>query len=288
MIATLADILFQGLTLGGLYGMIGAGLALSYGILKVVQLAHGEFITLGAFLAVGAVALVPWLPLPAALAAAFVGCAALGVVAQAAAVERAMSFRDPVVPMLVTFGLSIILRNGLVESVGADLRGLDIGGLAQANVTIAGLIVGLLPLVSLAIALAAFAGLGLLVFRTRLGREIRAVSDRPDIAALMGIRVTHVHLIVAGLSAGLAAIAGVLLAMRASVSPFSGIGHLLIAFEVVVLGGLGSIKGVLLAGLLLGMTQVISARIDPNAGLLYVHLVFFAALVWRALRGGLR
>jgi branched-chain amino acid transport system permease protein len=199
-----------------------------------------------------------------------------------------MSFRDPVVPMLVTFGLSIILRNGLVETVGADLRGLDIGGLAQANVTVAGLTLGLLPLVSLAIALAAFAGLGLLIFRTRLGREIRAVSDRPDIAALMGIRVTHVHLIVAGLSAGLAAIAGVLLAMRASVSPFSGIGHLLIAFEVVVLGGLGSIKGVLLAGLLLGMTQVISARIDPNAGLLYVHLVFFAALVWRALRGGLR
>ena len=118
MMATLVDILFQGITLGGLYGMIGAGLALSYGILKVVQLAHGEFITLGAFLAVGAVALVPWLPLPAALAAAFVGCAALGVVAQAVAVERAMSFRDPVVPMLVTFGLSIILRNGLVETVG--------------------------------------------------------------------------------------------------------------------------------------------------------------------------
>ncbi len=286
--ATLVEILFQGLTLGGLYGMIGAGLALSYGILKVVQLAHGEFITLGAFLAVGAVAVAPWLPLPAALALAFAGCAALGVAAQAAAVERAMSFRDPVVPMLVTFGLSIVLRNGLVETVGADLRGLDIDGLAQANVTVAGLTVGLLPLVSLLIALASFAGLGWLIFRTRLGREIRAVSDRPDIAAAMGIRVARVHLVVAGLSAGLAAIAGVLLAMRASISPFSGVGHLLIAFEVVVLGGLGSIKGVLLAGLLLGMTQVISARIDPNAGLLYVHLVFFAALVWRALRGGLR
>lgn len=286
--AILVEILFQGLTLGGLYGMIGAGLALSYGILKVVQLAHGEFITLGAFLAVGAVAVAPWLPLPAALALAFAGCAALGAVTQAMAVERAMSFRDPVVPMLVTFGLSIVLRNGLVETVGADLRGLDIGGMAQANLTLAGMTLGLLPLISLLIALASFAGLGWLIFATRLGREIRAVSDRPDIAAMMGIGVKRVHLIVAGLSAGLAAIAGVLLAMRASISPFSGVGHLLIAFEVVVLGGLGSIRGVLLAGLLLGMTQVISARIDPNAGLLYVHMVFFAALVWRALRGGLR
>lgn len=284
----LAQILFQGLTLGGLYGMIGAGLALSYGILKVVQLAHGEFITLGAFLAVGAVLLMPWLPLPAALALSFAGCALLGILAQALAVERAMAFRDPVVPMLVTFGLSIVLRNGLVETVGADLRGLDIGGLARANVTLSGITVGVLPLVSLAIAIGTFTCLYLMIFHTRLGRQVRAVSDLPDIAAMMGVRVKRVHLVVAGLSAGLAAMAGVLLAMQASVSPFSGVGHLLIAFEVVVLGGLGSIRGVLLAGLLLGMTQVASARIDPNAGLLYVHLVFFAALVWRALRGGLR
>jgi branched-chain amino acid transport system permease protein len=288
MIATLAETLFQGLTLGGLYGMIGAGLALSYGILRVVHLAHGEFITIGAFLAVGAVALLPGLPLPLALGLAFAGCAALGVAAQALAVERAMALRDPVVPMLVTFGLAIILRNGLLQTVGADLRGLNIGNLAQASVTLGGTSIGLLPLVSLGIALMAFTLLGLLIFRTRLGREIRAVSDRPEIAALMGIRVTRLHLIVAGLSAGLAAIAGVLLAMRASISPYSGVGHLLIAFEVVVLGGLGAIRGVLLAGLLLGLTQVISARIDPNAGLLHVHLVFFAALVWRAVKGGLR
>ena len=287
MIAALADILFQGITLGGLYGMIGAGLALSYGILKVVQLAHGEYITIGAFMAVAAVGIAPWLPLWAALALAFVGCAGLGLALQMAAVERAMSLRDPIVPMMVTFGLSVILRNGLVETVGADLRGLDIGGLAQANISLGGMTLGLLPLVSLIIALAAFAGLTALIFYTKLGREIRAVSDRPDIAALMGIRVTYVHGVVAALSAGLAAIAGVLLAMRASVSPFSGVGHLLIAFEVVVLGGLGGIRAVLAAGMLLGMTQVISARFDPNAGLLYVHLVFFSALIWRAMRGRL-
>lgn len=287
MMGSVLEMLFQGVTLGGLYGMIGAGLALSYGILKVVQLAHGEFITLGAFLAVGAVAMVPGLPFPLVLGLAFLGCAVIGMAAQALMIERAMSFRDPLVPMLVTFGLSVVLRNGLVEMAGADLRGLDIGGLAQARVTVAGLSFGLLPLASLLIALIAFGGLTALIFRTRLGREIRAVSDRPEIAALMGVRVTRVHLLVAAISAGLAALAGVLLAMRASVSPFSGVAHLLIAFEVVVLGGLGSIRAVLGAGLLLGLTQVVSARVDGNAGLLYVHLVFFGVLVWRALRGRL-
>jgi branched-chain amino acid transport system permease protein len=283
----LADILFQGLTLGGLYAMIGAGLALSYGILRVVQLAHGEYITLGAFAAVAAIVIMPGLPFPLVLLVAFLCCAGLGALAQGLIIERAMSYRDPMVAMLVTFGLAVVLRDTLVETVGADLRGLDIGGLAQAYFRIFGLTFGVLPLLSLLIALLAFGALTVLIFRTRVGREIRAVSDRPDIAALVGVRVRRIHTIVAALAAGLAAIAGVLLAMRASVSPFSGVAHLLIAFEVVVLGGLGSIRGVLWAGLLLGMTQVISNRIDGNAGLLYVHLVFFSVLVYRAMSGRL-
>ncbi|WP_217701933.1 branched-chain amino acid ABC transporter permease [Phaeobacter sp. HF9A] len=281
------ELLFQGLTLGGLYGMIGVGLALSFGILRVVNLAQGELITIGAFLAVGMISLFPALPLALVLAGAFLGCAALGVAMQALAVERAMAFRDPMVAMLVTFGLAVILRNALVESVGANLRGLDIGGLGQARVTFGGLSLGLLPLLTLGIALLSFGGLALLIFRTRFGRQVRALSDRPEIAELMGIRIRRVHAQVAALSAGLAALAGVLLAMRASVSPFSGVAHLLIAFEVVVLGGIGSIRGALGAGLLLGMTQVVSARFDGNAGLLYVHLVFFVILVLRAISGRL-
>lgn len=282
------EILFQGLTLGGLYGMIGAGLALNFGILRVVNLAHGELITLGAFMAVGLIVVQPGLPLPLVLAGAFLGCAVLGGFIQAVFVERAMSFRDPMVAMLVTFGLAVMIRNGLIETLGADLRGLDVGGLGQAGFRFFGVSLGLLPLVTLGIALLAFAALAFLIFRTRFGREIRAVSDRPEIAALMGVRVKRVHMGVAALSAGLAALAGVLLAMRASVSPFSGVAHLLIAFEVVVLGGLGAIRGVLLAGLFLGMVQVIGARFDPNAGLLYVHLAFFVALALRAATGRLK
>jgi len=281
------ELLFQGLTLGALYGLIGAGLALSYGILRVVNLAHGEFITLGAFMAVGLVAAQATLPLPVVLAGAFGGAALLGALMQVAFVERAMSFRDPMVAMLVTFGLAVMIRNGMLETLGANLRGLDVGGLAQARIELAGQSFGLLPLVTLGIAAAAFAVLAGLIFRTQFGREVRAVSDRPDIAAMMGIKVARVHALVAALSAGLAALAGVLLAMRASVSPFSGVAHLLIAFEVVVLGGIGRIRGVLLAGLFLGMVQVIAQRIDANAGMLYVHLTFFLALVFRAVTGRL-
>ncbi|MCO6188595.1 branched-chain amino acid ABC transporter permease [Rhizobium sp. L1K21] len=281
-------LIFQGLTLGGLYAMIGAGLALNYGILKVLQLAHGEYITYGAFAAIGAIALFPNLPFPLVLLLAFLACALLGAAAQLLIVERAMAHRNEVVAMLVTFGLAVVLRDSLAEFAGADLRGLSVGSLAQANFTIAGITLGVLPLVSLGIALTSFLLLALLIFRTRLGMEIRAVSDMPDIAALVGARVKRTHIVVAALSAGLAAIAGVLLAMRSSISPYSGLDSLLIAFEVVVLGGLGSIRGVLLAGLLLGMTQVISTWADNSAGLFYVHLVFFVVLVFRAKTGKLQ
>ncbi len=281
-------LIFQGLTLGGLYAMIGAGLALNYGILKVLQLAHGEYITYGAFAAIGVIALFPNLPFPFVLLIAFLACALLGAVAQWLIVERAMAHRNEIVAMLVTFGLAVVLRDSLAEFAGADLRGLSVGSLAQANFTIAGVTLGVLPLVSLGIAMTSFLLLATLIFRTRLGREIRAVSDMPDIAALVGARVKRTHIIVAALSAGLAAIAGVLLAMRSSISPYSGLDSLLIAFEVVVLGGLGSIRGVLLAGLLLGMTQVVSTWADNSAGLFYVHLVFFVALVFRAKTGKLQ
>jgi branched-chain amino acid transport system permease protein len=287
MIQTTIELLFQGTTLGGLYGVIGAGLALTFGILRVVNLSHGELITIGAFVAVGLVAVVPGLPIALVLVGAFAACALIGGLLQAAFVERAMTFRDPMVPMLVTFGIAVILRNLLVETAGADLRGLDVGGIAQKSFQIGDLSLGALPLVTLLLAVAVFVGLSLLIRRTAFGREVRALSDRPDIAALMGVRVKTVHVKVAALAAGFAALAGVLLAMRASVSPYSGVSYLLVAFEVVVLGGLGSTRGAFAAGVLLGVVQIVSSRFDSNAGLLYVHLTFFAILVYRAISGRL-
>ncbi|HBZ42763.1 MAG TPA: urea ABC transporter permease [Maritimibacter sp.] len=287
MIQTTIELLFQGITLGGLYGVIGAGLALTFGILRVVNLSHGEMITIGAFVAVGLVTVMPALPIALVLVGAFAACALIGGLLQAAFVERAMAFRDPMVPMLVTFGIAVILRNLLVETAGADLRGLDVGGIAQRSFQIGGMSFGALPLVTLVLAVAVFVGLSLLIRRTAFGREVRALSDRPEIAALMGVRVKHVYVKVAALAAGFAALAGVLLAMRASVSPYSGVSYLLVAFEVVVLGGLGSTRGAFAAGVLLGVVQIVSSRFDSNAGLLYVHLTFFAILIVRAISGRL-
>ena len=283
----LIALLFQGVTLGGLYGVIGAGLALTFGVLKVVNLSHGELITIGAFIAVALVTAFPGLPLVAVVVLACGLCAMIGGVLQIAFIERAMQFRDPMVPMLVSFGLAVILRNLLGENAGADLRGLNVGTLAQARLQVGAVSVGVLPLVTLAVSVVLFAVLTYLIRATRFGREVRALSDRPDIAALMGVQTMRVRVMVAALAAGLAALAGVLLVMRASVSPFSGASYLLVAFEVVVLGGLGSIRGAFAAGVLLGVTQVVSASWDSNAGLLYVHLVFFLILIWRAMAGKL-
>lgn len=281
------ETLFQGLTLGGLYGLIGAGLALNFGVLRVVNLAHGEMITIGAYLGVGYLALVPELNLGFVLVGAMLGCAVIGALLQTVVVERAMATRDPMVAMLVTFGIAIIIRNLLVETLGADLRGLNVNGLGSASLQFGDFSVGVLPLLTLLIALTAFAGLAWLIAKTAFGRAVRATSDNPEIAALMGISSKWIHIQVSALACALAALAGVLLAMRSSLSPFSGVERLLIAFEVVVLGGLGSIRGALLAGIALGLAQVTAARFDSNAGMLYVHLTFLVGLTLRAVRGKL-
>ncbi len=288
MIQTVAELLFQGATLGVLYGMIGAGLALTFGILKVVNLAHGVFITIGAFIAIWLTSLMPTVPLALIIVATTVLCALLGAALQYAVIERAMTFRDPSVPMMVTFGVSVIFTNALAQFAGADLRSLGVGSIAQKSLSVGPFNFGLFPLLTLIFVAVVFIAVDATIRKTRFGREVRALSDRPDIAALMGVRVRLVHAQVAALAAALAGVAGVLLAMRASVSPFSGGENLMIAFEVVVLGRLGSTKGALLAGIFLGIVQIVSLRFDSNAGLLYVHLSFILILVFWAASGKLK
>lgn len=288
MIETTVEMLFQGAALGSVYGMIGAGLALIFGILKVVNLAHGVFITIGAFVAIWLDTLMPGVPAGMIFVAAITICALLGAALQYAVVERAMAFRDPAIPMIVTFGVSIVITNALVQVAGADLRSLGIGNIAQRSLPVGPFDFGLFPLMTLIFVTVVFVAVDLVMRKTRFGREVRALSDRPDIAALMGVKVKHVHAQVAALAAALAGIAGILLATRASVSPFSGAENLMIAFEVVVLGRLGSTRGALLAGIFLGIVQIVSLRFDSNAGLLYVHLSFFLILLFWAVTGKLK
>jgi branched-chain amino acid transport system permease protein len=249
--------------------------------MRVVNIAHGEFMVLSAFFAVMLVSLFPsvhpLLMLIPVVAASFV----VGYVYQAAIVNRVAKSPDPLAPLLLTFGVSIVLRNLMVELFGADVRSIQVGGLSRASLNVFGLSIGVMPLLTLVLAVVLFLLLQWVLKRTEFGRIIRATADRRDIVRLFGVKPDRVYNYVMGLSLALGAIGGVLLAVRSSFTPFSGVERLLIAFEVVVLGGLGSFWGALLGGIALGMAQLIGLKFDPNAGLLYAHLLFFVMLLIR-------
>lgn len=273
------ETLLNGLMLGGLYALFGLGLSLIFGVMKIANIAHGELVIAGAFLAftiAGALPMPLWLLLPLVAALMF----AVGYGLQAGLVNRVLG-GEPLRPLLLTFGVSIIVQNLLVELYGADNRALDAGALSTARLDLGALSVGVLPLGTLALTVLLFGGLHWGISRTRWGRIVRATSDDAAIVGMMGVDRRHVFSMVMALSAALAALAGMLLAMRTSVTPFSGVERLLIAFEVVVIGGLGSIWASLLGGLALGLVHVISFRLDPASGLLYGHILLLLVLLAR-------
>jgi branched-chain amino acid transport system permease protein len=275
------DTLINGILLGGLYALFGLGLALVFGVMRVVNLAHGEFVVLAAYFAAFLAAQFPQIPallliLPAALAAF-----AVGYGLQTLLVNRAVASADPLTPVLLTFGVAVVLRNLMVEVFGANPRAIDAGRIATAGFDFAGLRIGWLPLIVLGLAGLSFAVLQWLLKRTRFGLVVRATSDHQRIVRTMGVRPQRVYAVVMGISLAFAAMAGVLLAMRTSFTPFSGVERLLGAFEVVIIGGLGSFWGALAGGIALGVAQLVGQRIDSNAGALYAHLVFFAILLFR-------
>lgn len=275
------ETLINGVLLGGLYALFGLGLALVFGVMRVVNLAHGEFVVLAAYFAAFLATMFPavsplLLIVPVALAAFVVG-----YVLQAALVNRAVSSADPLTPVLLTFGVAVVLRNLMVELFGADPRAIEGGALATAGFELAGLRIGLYPLLVLAVAVVSFAGLQWLLRRTRFGLVVRATSDNRHIVRTMGVKPNHVYGVVMGLSLVFASVAGLLLAMRTSFTPFSGVERLLLAFEVVIIGGLGSFWGALAGGIALGVAQLAGQRIDSNAGSLYSHLLFFVILMIR-------
>ena len=275
------ETLINGALLGGLYGLLGIGLALVFGTMRLVNIAHGEFMVLSAFFAVMLVSLFPSVP-PLLMLVPVVGASfAVGYVYQAVIVNRVARSPDPLAPLLLTFGVSIILRNLMVEIFGADVRSIQVGRLSRASLDVFGLSIGVMPLLTLVLAVVLFLLLQWVLKRTEFGRIVRATADRRDIVRLFGVKPDRVYNYVMGLSLALGAIGGVLLAVRSSFTPFSGVERLLIAFEVVVLGGLGSFWGALLGGIALGMAQLVGLKFDPNAGLLYAHLLFFFMLLIR-------
>jgi len=189
---------------------------------------------------------------------------------------------DLLPPLLVTFGLSVIIQNGLLELFTADSRRLQAGAIEVASLQVApGLSVGVLPLLQFAVAIAVIGGLQALFYRTAVGRAFRATSDDPSVAQLMGLDNRHVFALAMGLSLAVVAIAGVLLAVRTNFDPAIGPARLIFGFEAVIIGGLGNLWGTLAGGIVLGVAQAIGAKLDPGWQLLAGHLAFLLVLAVR-------
>jgi branched-chain amino acid transport system permease protein len=271
----------NGVLYGGLYGLLGVGLALIVGVMRVVNLSHGEFIVLSAFIGVSLSGMLPWVYPLALLVPVAIVAFGLGFLLQAVLVNRVVTRPDPFASILLTFGVAVVMRNLMVEGFGADPRNIPSGQLAHASLAIGGLSVGVLPVFILALSVALFTALQFVLTRTRFGRIVRATADNRDVVRLMGVNPGRVYNVVMGLSLALASVAGMLLAMRSSFTPYSGVERLLVAFEVVVLGGLGTFWGAMAGGIVLGVAELLGLRFDPNAGPLYAHLLFLAGVLLR-------
>ena len=274
------DTVVEGVLLGGIYALFALGLSLIFGIMRLVNLAHGDLILLAAYLVLTATTTVG-LPLAIAIPLIVVVMFALGFVLQRLVLDRVLG-NDILPPLLVTFGLSIVIQNGLLLVYGADSQRLQAGAFESSSVTLApGWSVGLAPLIALITAIAAIALLQFIFYRTSLGRAFRATADNPEIAQLMGVNERGVYAMAVGLSLAVSVIAAVTFGIRANFDPSIGPARLLYAFEAVIIGGLGSLWGTLAGGIVLGLAQSIGARINPEWQILAGHLAFLALLMVR-------
>ena len=272
--------IIQGVLLGGLYAMFAAGLSLIFGVMRLVNIAHGDLIVLAAYVALVTVQALGVNPL-VSLIIVVPGMALIGYVMQRGLLNRTLG-DDLLPPLLVTFGLSIIIQNGLLEIFTADSVKLNAGPIEVASIPVGGgLAVGVLPLIQFGLAVAIIAGLQWLFYRTALGRAFRATSDDQSVAQLMGLNNAHVFGLAMALSLAIVAIAGVLLAVRANFDPAIGPARLIFGFEAVIIGGLGSMWGTLAGGIILGVAQAIGAKLDPGWNLLAGHIAFLVVLAIR-------
>jgi branched-chain amino acid transport system permease protein len=273
------ETLLQGLLLGGLYALFALGLSIMFGVMRLTNIAQGDFIVLAAFVAVslasqfgGGIGFTLLLLIPAGFL--------IGHQLQTHLLNRTMG-KDPLPSLVVTFGLSIVIQNALQEVFSADPRSLESGGLNTASFDLAGITIGVLPLAIFGAAVACTVGLQWLFASTALGRSFRAVSDDREIAELMGLKSWRVYAMATGIAFALIALAGWFQVLRTTVSPTDGPMLLLFAFEAVIIGGMGSFWGTFIGAMVLGVTQQIGFTIDPGWGLWLGHIVFLAVLVVR-------
>jgi branched-chain amino acid transport system permease protein len=275
-----ADALIQGVLLGGLYALFAAGLSLIFGIMRLVNLAHGDLIVLVAFVILTITAWFGIDPFAATLTALPITFLA-GFALQHLLLNRTLG-RDLLPPLLVTFGLSIIIENGLLELFSADSRRLRAGPIETASIALSGdIAVGVVPLLTLGSAIAVVVGLNFIFYRTSLGRAFRATADDLEIAQLMGIDYPRIFSIAMGIAFIVLTIAALYLGMRANFDPTIGPGRLLYAFEAVIVGGLGSFWGTLAGGIIIGVAQTLGAQVNPEWQILAGHIAFLSILIFK-------
>lgn len=273
------DTVLQGVMLGGLYALFALGLSLTFGVMRLVNLAHGDLILLGSYVILtlaGSLALPPVLAAVLALPVMF----ALGWALQRLVLNRAIG-QDILPPLIVTFGLSILIQNGLLALFTADSRRLSLNGLEAQSLRLGPLNLGILPLLTLLAAVVVVLALNFIFFRTRLGRAFRATSDDPATLGLMGRDARAVFAMATGLALAVAGVAAFFLATRATFNPSIGPARLIFAFEAVIIGGLGSFWGTLLGGIILGVAQTLGGAADPELQVLAGHIVFILILFLR-------
>ena len=275
----LVEQLLQGLLLGGLYAISALGLSLVFGVMRLVNLSHGDLMIAAVYLALAFSFGAPEasVELLVVIVAAFVP---FGYVMQRLLLNRVLD-PDPLRPLLVTFGISVILQNLFLLLFSADTQRLRIdalNNLVLGNNTISfGALDGLILITAIALA----AALQATFFHTKLGRRLRAASDDVSTLGLMGLNPRHIFALASAIAFAVIAVAGLLLALRSNIDPFSGPFRLLVAFEAVIIGGLGSFWGTLIGALLIGIAQVIAGSIDPGWQAIGGHVVFLIVLALR-------
>jgi len=274
--------IIQGILTGGLYALFACGLSLMFGVMKLVNLAHGDLAVVAAYIGIGVIAVIhiPFLwSVPVVVAI----MAALGYVLQRSLFQSAIT-RGELTTLIVTFGLSIVIENGLLQFFTANNRGIGTGSsLISSSFSIgAGLRIAWLDVVIFALAVVVLLSLQYFLSATKYGRLIRAVADDREAAQLAGADYRHVFGIAAALAFCTVALAGIAYGMTTVVSPTTGTDTILLfAFAAVVIGGLGSLWGTLVGGIVLGVAQQIGAQINISYELLAGYIVFLAVLVIR-------
>lgn len=273
------DTIVQGVLLGGLYALFAAGLSLIFGIMRLVNLAHGDLIVMAAFLILVLVTALGLNPFVAVLIAAPL-MFAIGWALQYLVLNRTLG-DDILPPLLVTFGLSIVIQNALLEGFTADSRRVPAGGLETMSVPLGPVTVGVMPLLTFASTVAVIFALNRLFYRTALGRAFRATSDDAVTAGLMGVDPRRVFAVATGIAMVVVAIAALYLGTRANFDPTIGPARLIYAFEAVIIGGLGSLWGTLAGGIIIGVAQTVGAAINPEWQILAGHVAFLIVLILR-------